>query len=276
MQITDDSPPVLTALDRPNSYIGRSVPRPNLARLTQGRGLYVSDVTLPRMTHVAFVRSPHAHATIKSIATDAAKKSSGVIAVVTGPELAKVMTPWVGVLTHLKGLKSAPQSPIAVGVASAGAVRVGLAVGARNQTRTRMAGFSAITGGIAIMLVGAAVFALFPRAVARLLTDQGNVITAAVPVLLVAAVFQLSDGLQAIGAGILRGAGDTTFPLAANLVGHWLIGLPIALYLGFHRNMGIVGLWWGLCAGLTAVAILLLFRFNRLSKTAIVPILRRA
>jgi len=164
---------------------------------------------------------------------------------------------------------------IAVGVASAGAVRVGLAVGARDQPRTRMAGFSAITGGIAIMLAGAAVFAIFPRAVAGLMTDQENVIVAAVPVLLVAAVFQLSDGLQAIGAGILRGAGDTTFPLASNLVGHWLVGLPIALYLGFHRNMGIVGLWWGLCAGLTAVAILLLFRFNRLSKTAIVPIQRR-
>src|SRR5207302_9831416 len=87
---------------------------------------------------------------------------------------------------------------------------------------------------------------------------------------------QLSDGLQAIGAGILRGAGDTTFPLASNLVGHWLVGLPIALYLGFHRNMGIVGLWWGLCAGLTAVAILLLFRFNRLSKSAIIPIHRGA
>ena len=54
MKITDDSPPVLTALDRPNSYIGRSVPRPNLQRLTQGRGQYVSDVTLPRMAHVAF------------------------------------------------------------------------------------------------------------------------------------------------------------------------------------------------------------------------------
>ena len=114
MKITDDSPPVLSALDRPNSYIGRSVPRPNLKRLTQGRGQYVSDVTLPRMTHVAFVRSPHAHARIVSIATDAAKKSPGVIAVVTGAELAKVMTPWVGVLTHLKGLKSAPQSAIAV------------------------------------------------------------------------------------------------------------------------------------------------------------------
>jgi len=117
MKITDDSPPILTALDRPNSYIGRSVPRPNLARLTQGRGLYVSDVTLPRMAHVAFVRSPHAHARIAGIAADAAKKSPGVIAVVTGAELAEVMTPWIGVLTHLKGLKSAAQSPIAVDVA---------------------------------------------------------------------------------------------------------------------------------------------------------------
>jgi carbon-monoxide dehydrogenase large subunit len=114
MKITDDSPPVLTALDRPNSYIGRSVPRPNLARLTQGRGQYVSDVTLPRMAHVAFVRSPHAHARIASIGTEAAKQAPGVIAVVNGPELANVMTPWVGVLTHLKGLKSAPQHAIAV------------------------------------------------------------------------------------------------------------------------------------------------------------------
>src|SRR5690349_23908766 len=114
MKIVDDSPPVLSALDRPNSYIGRSVPRPNLQRLAQGRGQYVSDVVVPRMGHVAYVRSPHAHARIVKIAIEAAKKSRGVFAIVTGPELAKVMTPWVGVLTHLKGLKSAPQSPIAV------------------------------------------------------------------------------------------------------------------------------------------------------------------
>src|SRR5262249_37365694 len=64
MKIADDPPSTLTALDRPNSYIGRSVPRPNLQRLTQGRGQYVSDVSLPRMAHVAYVRSPHAHARI--------------------------------------------------------------------------------------------------------------------------------------------------------------------------------------------------------------------
>src|ERR1700758_3271282 len=114
MTIADDQPSGLTALDRPNSYIGRSVPRPNLARLTQGRGQYVSDVTLPRMAHVAFVRSPYAHARIKAIDTDSAKKSPGVIAVVTGAELSEVITPWVGVLTHLKGIKSAPQHAIAI------------------------------------------------------------------------------------------------------------------------------------------------------------------
>jgi carbon-monoxide dehydrogenase large subunit len=114
MKIADDQPSGLTALDRPNSYIGRSVPRPNLARLTQGRGQYVSDVVLPRMVHVAFVRSPHAHARIKRIDTEAARKAPGIVAVVAGPELAKVITPWVGVLTHLKGIKSAPQHAIAI------------------------------------------------------------------------------------------------------------------------------------------------------------------
>ena len=104
----------LSELDRPNSYIGKSVPRPNLDRLLQGRGLYVSDLELPRMTHVMFVRSPYAHAKILAIDTQAARKMSGVIAVVTGEELAAVITPWVGVLSHLKGLKSAPQRAIAV------------------------------------------------------------------------------------------------------------------------------------------------------------------
>ena len=114
MKIVDDVPSALSALDRPNSYIGRAVPRPNLARLTQGRGQYVSDVTLPRMAHVAFLRSPYAHARIVTIDGAAARKAPGVFAVVTGADLVPVITPWVGVLTHLKGIKSAPQHAIAV------------------------------------------------------------------------------------------------------------------------------------------------------------------
>ena len=104
----------LSVLDRPNSYIGKSVPRPNLDRLMQGRGLYVSDMVLPRMAHVVYLRSPHAHARIVRIDADAAKRAPGVIAVVSGEQLATVITPWVGVLSHLKGLKSAPQHAIAI------------------------------------------------------------------------------------------------------------------------------------------------------------------
>ena len=97
-------------LDRPNSYIGRSVPRPNAPRLAEGRGAFVDDIeTGGRTGHAAFVRSPHAHARIGSIDADAAKAAPGVITVVTGRELAGIHDPWVGVLSHLKGLKSAPQ-----------------------------------------------------------------------------------------------------------------------------------------------------------------------
>jgi carbon-monoxide dehydrogenase large subunit len=104
----------LSVLDRPNSYIGKTVPRPNLDRLMQGRGVYVSDMELPRMAHVVFLRSPHAHAKILAIDVAAAKQMPGVVAVVIGKELADVITPWVGVLSHLKGLKSAPQHAIAI------------------------------------------------------------------------------------------------------------------------------------------------------------------
>lgn len=100
--------------DRPNSYIGKTVPRPNAAKLVQGRGRYVDDIVLPRMLHVAFVRSPLAHARILSIETDAARATKGVVRIFTGADLAKVCTPWVAVLEHLKGLKSPPEHPMAI------------------------------------------------------------------------------------------------------------------------------------------------------------------
>lgn len=164
---------------------------------------------------------------------------------------------------------------VALGVAAAGSVRVGLAVGARDRQATRTAGFAAVTGGATWMLIAASIFAFAPRAVAHLITDQPAVIAASIPLLVVAAFFQLSDGVQVVAAGALRGAGDTKVSLIANLVGHWLIGLPIAYYLGFRRSMGIVGLWWGLCAGLTVVACVLFLRFNRLSKGEITPLHHR-
>ena len=71
------NPETLSALDRPNSYIGKTVPRPNLDRLMQGRGLYVSDIELPRMAHVVFLRSPHAHAKINGIDASSGQADAG-------------------------------------------------------------------------------------------------------------------------------------------------------------------------------------------------------
>ncbi|MEO8380029.1 MAG: MATE family efflux transporter [Acidobacteriota bacterium] len=160
----------------------------------------------------------------------------------------------------------------ALGVASAGSVRVGRAIGARDPAATRAAGHAAFLGGGLVMAVAATSFALFPGALARLITDQANVIAAAIPLFTVAAVFQMSDGIQAVGSGVLRGAGDTKYTFTVNLIGHWFVGLPVALYLGFRANLGIVGLWWGLCAGLTVVAVLLFLRFEKLSRSEIRPL----
>jgi MATE family multidrug resistance protein len=161
---------------------------------------------------------------------------------------------------------------VAVGVAAAGSVRVGNAIGARNAEGTRIAGNAAFIGGIVVMGISAAVFALAPAPLAHLFTNQPAVIAASIPLMMVAAVFQLSDGVQAVGAGVLRGAGDTRYTFWANLLGHWAIGLPLALWLGFARGLGIVGLWWGLCVGLTIVAVLLFVRFERRSRALIEPI----
>jgi len=100
--------------DQKTGYVGKSVPRSNARRLVQGRGCYLDDIRLPRLAHVVFFRSPHAHARIKSLNLSKAKSAPGVIAVFNGMDLQEFCTPWVGVLGHLKGIKSAPQHPIAI------------------------------------------------------------------------------------------------------------------------------------------------------------------
>ncbi len=170
---------------------------------------------------------------------------------------------------------SAMSFTIAVGIGTAGGVRVGREIGASRQAGTRRAGFVAFACGAGFMALTALLFILFPQAIAQMLTSDANVIAIVVPLLAVAAVFQISDGVQAVGSGVLRGAGDTTFAFVANLVGHWLVGFPTAMFVGFRLGLGVTGLWWGLCAGLTAVALTLLIRFHLLSRRGIAALVRR-
>lgn len=158
---------------------------------------------------------------------------------------------------------------VAVGVSSAGAVRVGHGVGAWDTKAARHSGLLTFAVGGGFMGASALVFLYAPYLLVGTLTDKQDIIDAAVPLLAIAAAFQVSDGLQAVGAGVLRGAGDTKFAFVANLVGHYVVGLPVALFAGLWLHRGVEGLWYGLAAGLTVVAIALFARFLKLSSKPI-------
>jgi len=101
------------SFDKPGKYVGQPTERPDTRRLLKGRGKFVDDIQLPRMLHAAFLRSPVAHAKIKSIDTSAAEKVKGVVKILKGTDFIGVVEPYVGVLSHLAGLRSAPQMPLA-------------------------------------------------------------------------------------------------------------------------------------------------------------------
>ena len=113
------------------------------------------------------------------------------------------------------------------------------------------------------MSCGALAFLLFPETIVRAFTSDASVVAAGVSLLFVAAFFQLFDGVQVVATGILRGSGDTRTPMLCNLVGHWVLGMPIGYGLCFWLGRGVVGLWVGLSLGLIAIGIVLLFVWNR-------------
>jgi len=156
--------------------------------------------------------------------------------------------------------------PLAISMATT--VRVGNAVGADEPDRARLAGFAGMAMAMAAMAVSAAVMLCLPEAIAGLYTTDAEVAGLAVSLLFMAALFQLSDGLQVGAMGALRGLKDTAWPLLINFVAYWLVGLPLAWLLGIQQAFGPRGLWAGLVVGLTAAAIWLSYRFHRLTRMA--------
>jgi MATE family multidrug resistance protein len=151
---------------------------------------------------------------------------------------------------------------MATGISIATTARVGHHVGANDPERARAVGLLAFGWGSIIMGAGAVVFIAFGPAIATAFApNDPEVVAVGVVLLRLAAIFSVSDGLQAVGAGALRGLGDTEFTFWANMVGHWVIGLPVGLWLG--ASMGAPGYWWGLAIGLSAVAAALVVRFLR-------------
>ena len=152
---------------------------------------------------------------------------------------------------------------VPLGVSAAGAVRVGQAVGRNDPAGARRSGWVALGIGATFMGLAAVAFVALPRLILAFFTVDPGVVEVGVLLLLVAAVFQLFDGLQVVATGALRGLGDTRAAMLSNLVGHWIVGLPVGYVLCFGRGWGVVGLWVGLSMGLILVGLILVPVWHR-------------
>lgn len=160
---------------------------------------------------------------------------------------------------------------VPLGICSAAAVRVGHAIGARDVHGAARAGWMALLFAAIFMSCSGLALFLFARPIARVYTPEIEVIKAGATLLLVAAVFQLFDGLQVVATGALRGAGNTRIPMLANLVGYWVIGLPLGAFLCFKLKMGAAGMWLGLCLALILIGSTLLGVWHWVIKNLLVP-----
>ena len=182
---------------------------------------------------------------------------------------ASIMMGWLGtyaLAAHQIALNLAAVSyMVATGLAAASTVRIGNQLGRRDMPNLRRVGWSALLMSTVLMSVSAGIFLAFKQVLPTLYVDEVPVIELAASLLVIAAFFQLSDGIQAVGLGILRGMADVKVPTLITLIAYWGVGLPIAYVLAFSVGWGPQGIWIGLLISLTVAAVLLVRRFWRLS-----------
>ena len=161
---------------------------------------------------------------------------------------------------------------VPLGVSSAAAVIVGHAVGRQDPDAVRRSTAAALHVGAAFMAVTAVLFVGLPEPLARLYTDEPDVLALAAVLLPIAGVFQVFDGMQVVALGLLRGLGDTRVPMLINVIAFWLVAIPVSLGLGFGLGHGATGLWWGLVVGLAVVAVTLVLRLRQRERRELVRI----
>ena len=173
------------------------------------------------------------------------------------------LTP-VALATHTIALNYASISyMVPLGVSAAAAVSVGHALGAGDPAKARRAGWLALALGAGFMVCAGVIFLVAPGPLIKLYTADPRVLTLGPPLLLIAAAFQIFDGIQTVSTGALRGLGETRVPMYANLVGYWSLGLPLGFILCFVLKWGVYGMWIGLTLSLVVIASTLLLRWNR-------------
>jgi multidrug resistance protein, MATE family len=173
------------------------------------------------------------------------------------------LTP-VALATHAIALNYASVTyMVPLGMSAAAAVSVGHAIGAGDPHRARRAGWLALALGVGFMLLAAVVFIAAPIPLLELYTRDPLVLAVGPGLLGLAAAFQVFDGIQTVCTGALRGLGETRIPMWANLVGYWILGLPLGFTLCFALHWGIYGMWIGLTLALIVIASWLIVRWRR-------------
>ncbi|MEM0938205.1 MAG: MATE family efflux transporter [Bacteroidota bacterium] len=183
---------------------------------------------------------------------------------------ASIMIGWIGaeeLAAHQIAINMAAVTYMAAnGVATAASIRIGNQLGRRDKTNLRVAGFSSF-GLVGIFMAFCGIlFILFRWYLPYLYINDHEVTTVASSLLIIAAAFQISDGLQAVGLGVLRGLRDVKVPTAITFIAYWVIAIPVAYFFGFVLDWGISGIWYALLMGLSIAAIMHIWRFNQLSK----------
>jgi len=183
---------------------------------------------------------------------------------------AAVMIGWMGevpLASHQVAMNLASISyMMATGISAAATVRVGNQLGQRDIPTMRIAAFTCFLMAIFFMAFTGAIFMVFNDLLPFLYTSDPAVISIAASLLIIAALFQLSDGIQVVGLGALRGMGDVKLPTLVTFMAYWVIGLPCGYLLAFTFDFGEQGVWYGLLIGLSVTAVILFIRFNNKSK----------
>ena len=154
----------------------------------------------------------------------------------------------------------------AMGISQASAIRVGTEFGKNDSKNASRAGFAAILLSAAIMAVNGIIFIVFRYELAGFFVDNKEVVEMAATLLIIAAAFQIFDGVQAVGVGILRGIQDVTVPTIIVIIAYWILSIPVGYMLGIRMNMGVNGVWYGFVSGLASAAIMLTWRFWKKTK----------
>jgi MATE family multidrug resistance protein len=174
---------------------------------------------------------------------------------------------YVGLAAHQVAINLASITyMMSSGLAAAAAIKSGNYFGAKDHQNLRTSALSNYHIVLVFMFAAALLFTFGNHLLPWIYTSDNKVILIAAQLLIIAAVFQLFDGAQVVGLGILRGMGDVNIPTIITFIAYWIIGLPIGYWLGIYLKIGVTGVWYGLTLGLTASAIMLFIRFQIISK----------